>query len=111
MMNEGKRVSPSSFRICSSSFLKREARAYHAALAGNFAAVLAYDARRKGQAQARAARETSEGVAVRVGHVHAAPFDYDRLARLAGTFPRESDFRAAFFARLRGRPPARCDIL
>src|SRR4051812_21208229 len=101
MMNEGKRVSPSSFRIRSSLFLKREARAYHAALAGNFAAVLAYHASRKSETQPRAARETSERVAVRIGHVNAAPFDYGRLARLARPFSRESNLRAAFFARLR----------
>src|SRR4051812_32185032 len=98
MMNEGKRISPSSSRICSSLFLKREARSYHAALAGNFAAVLAYDAGRKSKTQPRAARETSERVAVRVGHVNAAPLDDGGLARLAGHVrlsARESNLGAA----------------
>src|SRR5919107_671178 len=116
MMNEGKRVffiviPRLSFVIYRPSFLQREARAYDAPRARNFATVLAYDPGRERQAQPRAAREAPERVAVRVRRARAAPLDRGP-GPPALVFAREPDFGPApVVARLHGGAPARCDTL
>src|SRR5690242_19854757 len=110
-MNEGKRVSPSSFRCNGSSLLQWKACPHDAPLEGNFAPLLAYDSGREREPKPRAARETFKRVAVRIGHGDSAPLDQSVSARRAGTFTAETHGRYAFVVCLRRRAPALCDIL